>query len=137
MTALGLVLSLLFVPNIQKKQQSLPLREPVNLSLVLRMFNPLRIFRPFIYPNVFLCVSEYEQLWASPTIRLNPTAFYLRFTGDFPICYPHIRTLNLQSSFPPDDAACQRPFLPFSRNWIPHRQCYGWQAVRSCGEEVD
>ncbi|KAJ5880415.1 uncharacterized protein N7473_011468 [Penicillium subrubescens] len=55
MTALGLVLSLLFVPNIQKKQQPLPARGPVNLSLVLRMFNPLRIFGPFIYPNVFLC----------------------------------------------------------------------------------
>lgn len=62
MTALGLALSLLFVPNIQKKQQSLPTGEPVNLSLVLRMFNPLRIFRPFIYPNVFLCVSENKQL---------------------------------------------------------------------------
>ncbi|KAJ5432335.1 uncharacterized protein N7458_011491 [Penicillium daleae] len=55
MTALGLALSLLFVPNIQKKQQSLSATQPVNLSLVLQMFNPLRIFRPFIYPNVFLC----------------------------------------------------------------------------------
>lgn len=61
MTALGLALSLLFVPNIQKNQQSLSATQPVNLSLVLQMFNPLRIFRPFIYPNVFLCVSENKQ----------------------------------------------------------------------------
>lgn len=57
MTALGLALSLLFVPDIQKKQQSLPAKGPVTLPFVLHLFNPLRIFRPFIYPNVFLCVS--------------------------------------------------------------------------------
>jgi hypothetical protein len=79
MTALGLALSLLFVPNIQKKQQSLPARKPVNLSLVLHMFNPLRIFRPFIYPNVFLCVSQAKQLCASPMANsssISPAVYW-------------------------------------------------------------
>jgi hypothetical protein len=62
MTALGLALSLLFVPDIQKKKQSLPAKGPVTLSFVLHMFNPLRIFRPFIYPNVFLCVRRTKRL---------------------------------------------------------------------------
>ncbi|KAJ5627481.1 Major facilitator superfamily domain general substrate transporter [Penicillium herquei] len=52
MTALGLVLSLLFVPNLEQKKENKPTR---NISFVLSMFNPLRIFGPFIYPNVFLC----------------------------------------------------------------------------------
>ncbi|KAJ5655837.1 Major facilitator superfamily domain general substrate transporter [Penicillium longicatenatum] len=51
MTALGLVLSLLFVPNLETKREDKPSRD---LSYVLSMFNPLRIFRPMIYPNVFL-----------------------------------------------------------------------------------
>ncbi|KAJ6086406.1 hypothetical protein N7467_005320 [Penicillium canescens] len=38
MTLLGLILSLLFVPSIQEKN----------------MFNPMRIFRHFIHPNVFV-----------------------------------------------------------------------------------
>ena len=53
MTALGLGLSLLFVPDLDKKKETKPTR---NISFVLSMFNPLRIFGPFIYPNVFLCV---------------------------------------------------------------------------------
>ncbi|KAJ5585472.1 uncharacterized protein N7459_005272 [Penicillium hispanicum] len=52
MTLLGLVLSLLFVPNLGNKQKT---EEPHSVSSVLNMFNPLHIFRPFIYPNVFLC----------------------------------------------------------------------------------
>ncbi|KAJ5745719.1 hypothetical protein N7520_010901 [Penicillium odoratum] len=51
MTALGLILSLLFVPNLEAKKEKKP---PRTLSFVLSMFNPLRIFGPFIYPNVFL-----------------------------------------------------------------------------------
>ncbi|KAJ5884594.1 Major facilitator superfamily domain general substrate transporter [Penicillium tannophilum] len=51
MTALSLVLSLLFVPNLEAKKENKPSRK---LSYVMGMFNPLRIFRPFIYPNVFL-----------------------------------------------------------------------------------
>ncbi|KAJ5721037.1 uncharacterized protein N7483_008971 [Penicillium malachiteum] len=52
MTALGLVLSLLFVPNLETKKENKPAR---TISFILSMFNPLRIFGPFIYPNVFLC----------------------------------------------------------------------------------
>ncbi|KAJ6008071.1 hypothetical protein N7540_012047 [Penicillium herquei] len=52
MTALGLALSLLFVPNLETKKENKPAR---TISFVLSMFNPLRIFGPFIYPNVFLC----------------------------------------------------------------------------------
>lgn len=57
MTLLGLVLSILFVPKIGEKSTSTS-KQSRNLSRILRMFNPLLIFRPFIYPNVFLSVSK-------------------------------------------------------------------------------
>ncbi|KAJ5297737.1 hypothetical protein PENANT_c012G08401 [Penicillium antarcticum] len=54
MTLLGLILSLLFVPSIQEKKQIRDLDKRRGLCEVLGMFNPLRIFRHFIYPNVLL-----------------------------------------------------------------------------------
>lgn len=57
MTLLGLTLSILFVPTIQNKKTTQSTQQRMNMATVLAMFNPLRIFRPFIYPNVFLCVS--------------------------------------------------------------------------------
>ncbi|OQE12927.1 hypothetical protein PENFLA_c059G09829 [Penicillium flavigenum] len=52
MTLLGLVLSLLFVPSIQEKSRDSD--KPLKLCTVISMFNPMRIFRRFVYPNVFL-----------------------------------------------------------------------------------
>ncbi|KAJ5908883.1 hypothetical protein N7495_001565 [Penicillium taxi] len=52
MSALGLILSILFIPVLEKMTET---KEPIKASFVLHMFNPLRILRPFIYPNVFLC----------------------------------------------------------------------------------
>jgi MFS family permease len=57
MTLLGLVLSILFVPAIGEERLSTS-KHSRSMSHVLRMFNPLRIFRPFIYPNVLLSVSN-------------------------------------------------------------------------------
>ncbi|CAG8383709.1 unnamed protein product [Penicillium salamii] len=54
MTLLGLILSLLFVPSVQEKNLVIGSGQPWKFSTVLKMFNPLRIFRQFIYPNVFL-----------------------------------------------------------------------------------
>ncbi|KGO65652.1 Major facilitator superfamily domain, general substrate transporter [Penicillium italicum] len=51
MNLLGLVLSLLFVPSIQEKNRES--NEPRKLGTIIRMFNPMRIFRQFVYPNVF------------------------------------------------------------------------------------
>ena len=55
MTLLGLILATLFVPSLDKNRSSG--FKSQSMSHILSMFNPLRIFRPFIYPNVFLCVS--------------------------------------------------------------------------------
>ncbi|KAJ5981163.1 hypothetical protein N7522_013978 [Penicillium canescens] len=54
MTLLGLILSLLFVPSIQEKKQATSLDKHRVFCTVLSMFNPMRIFRHFIHPNVFL-----------------------------------------------------------------------------------
>ncbi|KAJ5088337.1 Major facilitator superfamily domain general substrate transporter [Penicillium angulare] len=54
MTGLGLILSMLFVPSLEEKKEG-EKKQVRDLSFVLKMFNPLRIFGPFIYPNVFLC----------------------------------------------------------------------------------
>ncbi|OQE43151.1 hypothetical protein PENCOP_c003G00173 [Penicillium coprophilum] len=54
MTLLGLILSLLFVPSIQEKNRIIDSNKPWEFSTVISMFNPLRIFRQFVYPNIFL-----------------------------------------------------------------------------------
>ncbi|KAJ5101572.1 hypothetical protein NUU61_003794 [Penicillium alfredii] len=54
MTLFGLVLSMLFVPRIREKKQTADSSERWTLGSIVRMFNPLRIFRHFVYPNVFL-----------------------------------------------------------------------------------
>ncbi|KAM0098527.1 hypothetical protein ACP6JE_006904 [Aspergillus fumigatus] len=58
MAGLGLVLSLFFVPEVKKREaegegEGVPRRS--SLREVLAMFNPVRIFRQWLYPNVFLC----------------------------------------------------------------------------------
>lgn len=57
MTLLGLILSLLFVPSVQEKNLVIGSGQPWKISTVFKMFNPFRIFRQFIYPNVFIAVS--------------------------------------------------------------------------------
>jgi hypothetical protein len=63
MVGLGLVLSLLFVPDIHQKDKLaevfLEKRKNWKLSTlgVLSRFNPSRIFWPLIYPNVLFSVS--------------------------------------------------------------------------------
>ncbi|KAJ5205710.1 Major facilitator superfamily domain general substrate transporter [Penicillium cf. griseofulvum] len=79
MTLLGLVLSLLFVPSIQEKSRVIDSNKPWKLCTVLSMFNPLRIFRQFVYPNIFLsCLtcgllstSQYALLTSARSI-FNP-----------------------------------------------------------------
>lgn len=60
MTLLGLTLSVLFVPTIRNKKQKRT-QQLRKSATILTMFNPLRILRPLIYPNVFLCVSTASQ----------------------------------------------------------------------------
>lgn len=59
MAGLGLVLSLLFVPEIEKREgegEGKGKRRPSSVREILAMFNPVRIFRQWLYPNVLLCV---------------------------------------------------------------------------------
>lgn len=63
MTLLGLILSLLFVPSIQEKKKVMDLDKRRGFCTVVGLFNPLRIFRHFIYPNVFLAVSILRLLY--------------------------------------------------------------------------
>ncbi|RHZ60618.1 hypothetical protein CDV55_104679 [Aspergillus turcosus] len=58
MAGLGLVLSLLFVPEIEKREgegEGKGERRPSSVREILAMFNPVRIFRQWLYPNVLLC----------------------------------------------------------------------------------
>ena len=67
MAGLGLALSLLFVSSSVKDPPKMIYRrkkddEKLNWGfyrMVLNMFNPLRIIRKFVYPNVFLTVRAY------------------------------------------------------------------------------
>jgi predicted MFS family arabinose efflux permease len=59
MAGLGLVLSLLFVPEIEKREaEGKGETRPSSAREVLSMFNPVRILRQWLYPNVLLCVCN-------------------------------------------------------------------------------
>ncbi|RDW74661.1 putative MFS transporter [Aspergillus mulundensis] len=56
MAGLGMVLSLMFVPEVQQepsteKEQK---KKQITLRYALKVFNPLRVFRLWLYPNIFL-----------------------------------------------------------------------------------
>ena len=58
MTGFGLVLAILFVPEIKQESKEEPEeKEKRTVLSALRLFNPLRIFRQWVYPNVFFSVS--------------------------------------------------------------------------------
>lgn len=96
MTALGLILSLFFLPTINNKREVEAATRPRTVRSVLSMFNPLRIFGPFIYPNIFLCVSSiYQSASRNELIKLTNIALDMRSPRNIPIRYPHIRQRNL------------------------------------------
>ncbi|KAJ5489478.1 hypothetical protein N7539_004368 [Penicillium diatomitis] len=55
MTLFGLILSLIIIPDITRHRSQSVEKRPISLFYVVRLFNPLHVFRPFIYPNVVLC----------------------------------------------------------------------------------
>jgi hypothetical protein len=58
MSGLGLVLAVLFVPDVKGEVESDPKKEQsLTVVSVIREFNPFRIFKQWLYPNVFLAVS--------------------------------------------------------------------------------
>lgn len=56
MAGFGMVLSLLFVSATQDPPKMRNKGDQKDWMFVLDMFNPLRIIRQFVYPNVFLAV---------------------------------------------------------------------------------
>lgn len=73
MTLLGLILSLLFVPSIQEKTRVIDSNKPWKLCTVSGLFNPLRIFRQFVYPNVSLAVSVQSVVESWPSSITDST----------------------------------------------------------------
>ncbi|KAF9887020.1 hypothetical protein FE257_010636 [Aspergillus nanangensis] len=62
MTGLGLVLSLVFVPSIHEESRSSSddeekqkQKEKRSFLHLISLFNPVRILRQYVYPNIFLC----------------------------------------------------------------------------------
>ncbi|KAL4917520.1 major facilitator superfamily domain-containing protein [Aspergillus aurantiobrunneus] len=58
MAGFGLVLSLIFVPEIQKEEEGAGAeidkeKKKITPGYVLRVFNPVRVFRLWLYPNIF------------------------------------------------------------------------------------
>ncbi|KAL4901873.1 hypothetical protein BDW74DRAFT_169846 [Aspergillus multicolor] len=58
MAGLGLVLSLIFVPEVQQETSPSCSEKPtkkkkITLRYALQIFNPLRVFRLWLYPNIF------------------------------------------------------------------------------------
>lgn len=65
MTGFGLVLAIVFVPEIKqefKEKEDAEEKEKKTVLSALRLFNPLRIVRQWVYPNVFFSVSYQSKL---------------------------------------------------------------------------
>ncbi|KAE8144690.1 major facilitator superfamily domain-containing protein [Aspergillus avenaceus] len=61
MTGFGLALAVIFVPEIKSADKGeVEIEKPDQNKLwsSLRLFNPLRIFRQWVYPNIFLSVRQ-------------------------------------------------------------------------------
>lgn len=60
MAGVGLILSLIFVPEVQQEAGSgiEEKEKKITPGYVLKVFNPVRVFRLWLYPNVFLSVRE-------------------------------------------------------------------------------
>ncbi|KAF5866674.1 hypothetical protein ETB97_010769 [Aspergillus alliaceus] len=80
MTGLGLALSIIFVPEIKPEtKEGSEDKEKMTVLSALRLFNPLRIFRQWVYPNVFfsdltcglLATFQYSLLTSARSI-FNP-----------------------------------------------------------------
>lgn len=66
MMGVGLVTSALFLPDIRKPNEMHQKDPKHRVVSVVKEFNPLRILRAFIYPNVLLTVSPpCSSFWAS------------------------------------------------------------------------
>lgn len=66
MTGLGLVLSVLFVPEIKQETKTDGEKKPKRtVKEVVCMFDPMRIIRQYVYPNVFLCVSSLPSMYTT------------------------------------------------------------------------
>ncbi len=59
MAGFGLVLSLIFVPEVQQDtdgSDSEKVKKKITLRYVLRVFNPTRVFKLWLYPNILFSV---------------------------------------------------------------------------------
>ncbi|KAL4799990.1 major facilitator superfamily domain-containing protein [Aspergillus venezuelensis] len=59
MAGFGLILSLIFVPEVQQEvspsiDTEKPAKKKITVRYALRIFNPIRVFRMWLYPNIFL-----------------------------------------------------------------------------------
>lgn len=59
MSGLGLVLSLIVIPNIKREVELVRVTGKQKLSFfeALQKFNPLDVFRQLLHPNILLAVS--------------------------------------------------------------------------------
>lgn len=138
MAGLGLVLSLLFVPEVKKREgegEGVP--RPSSLREVLAMFNPVRIFRQWLYPNVFLCVCTYLRACLPPKRkRLTETGPNLWPPRDLSVRPSHLRPRDLQPPLQSHLCPCQRPLLPRARRGIPPGEYPRWTTIRSYRQTV-
>jgi hypothetical protein len=134
MTGFGLALAIIFVPEIKQESKEDPAdKEKMTFLSALRLFNPLRIFRQWVYPNIFFSVSSRT----TPKTRYyilqkanKQKGFDLRPPSNIPILSSNIRPLNLQPKVPPHNSPCLRPLLPCPRSRISNRQHHRRETVR-------
>jgi hypothetical protein len=119
MAGLGLVLSLLFVPGIEKREGEGVERHPSSVRDVLAMFNPVRIFRQWLYPNVLLCVCILQARKLTRRKRLKEIGCNVWPPRHLPVRSPHLRPRDLQPPLQPHLGPRQRPLLPRPRRGIP------------------
>ena len=116
MAGFGLILSLLFVSGTQDPPKMRNKGDQSDWLFVLNMFNPLRIIRQFVYPNIFLAVCfatlHMECLGSTLLTNFDIKVPHLRFSGHFSVHHHHLCTLPFQPPIPPHHSPGQRSLLP-------------------------
>ena len=148
MAAVGLILSLLFVPDIEKmngdtissEKKTNKTNKTLALSIqeLLSALNPIRVFVFLLYPNVLLAVRTFCLLATSCLRELTTFGLvpHLRAPRLLPILSSHICSRNLRLAVPSDHRSCQRAVL--SRAWLRllGREHCGRPTLRQDSQEI-
>lgn len=142
MAGFGLVLSLIFVPEVQQETDGSGIekeKKKITLGYVLRVSNPARVFRLWLYPNILFSVRSEPLHIESMDVYgwvLTLSVHNLWSPGHIPLRPPLLRPYNLQPALQPNLRARKRPLLSRARRRLPSRQRTGRPSIRQNSPQI-